>query len=152
MKSVFCFNLILFLAITGNVLAQRNADWGITAGASNYIGEINPQDLSKNPSPAGGMFFRYNFHPRQSIRASFMGLGIRGDGQIPGAMAQSGSGSSFSGFVGEMAGIFEFNFFPYSTEGGGRKIAHSPYLACGLGVAFISTSVTAITQIGRAHV
>ena len=147
MKSKFCFYLVFILAFTCNVSAQRNADWGITAGVSNYIGEINPQDLSKSPSPAGGVFFRYNFHPRHSIRASLMGLGIRGDGNIPAALAQNGNEASFSGFVGEMAGIFEFNFFPYSTEGGGRKIVNSPYLACGVGVAFINTSVTTFTPV-----
>jgi len=142
MKSIFCINLIILLTCAMNVSAQRNADWGITAGASNYIGEINPQDLSRNPSVAGAMFFRYNIHPRHSIRVSLMGLGIRSDGDIPGAHSMNGNEASFSGFVGEMTGIFEFNFFPYSTEGSGRKIVSSPYLACGAGVAFVSTAGT----------
>jgi len=142
MKLIFSISVFLFAFVTG-IFAQRNADWGATLGVSNYIGDLNPIDLSKSPSPAGGIFYRYNIHPRHSIRASLMGFGIKGEGVDPGTQNEV----SFSGFVGEMSGIFEFNFFPYSTDHTGRKLTTTPYLACGIGIAFISTTVTTYTPV-----
>jgi hypothetical protein len=146
MKLLFC--LIAFvLAVPSGALAQRNADWGISAGASTYIGDINPDGLFVLPSPAAGLFFRYNLHPRQSIRASIMGYGIRGDDLVSSNQFQIDRGNSFSGYIGEASVIFEFNFFPYSTSTGGRKIGYTPYLAAGAGVAFINTVVFTYTPV-----
>jgi hypothetical protein len=52
---------------------------------------------------------------------------------------QQARAASFSGFVGEWAAQFEFNFFPYSTRG--KRWNYSPYIAAGAGIAFINTVV-----------
>jgi hypothetical protein len=56
---------------------QQTFDYGVFGGVSSYMGEINPNKLLYSPSPAAGMFFRYNLHPRQSIRTSIIAGGLR---------------------------------------------------------------------------
>jgi hypothetical protein len=126
---------VLSLPLTG----QRNSDYGIFAGTSSYIGDINPNRLLYAPSPAGGLFYRFNLHPRQSIRTNLYMGGLRANDHDFNNAFQQARGASFSGWVGEWAAQFEFNFFPYSTQG--KKWNYSPYIAAGIGVVFINTVV-----------
>jgi hypothetical protein len=128
---------LLFLYITLSVKGQRNSDFGVFGGVSSYIGDINPGRLLYDPLPAGGVFYRYNFHPRQSLRASFIYGGLRGNDLDFNNAFQRARAASFSGTVGEFALQFEFNFFPYSTEG--KRWDFTPYFAGGGGIAFINT-------------
>ena len=137
MKIFFWFILLLFfcLPLTG----QRNTDFGLFAGISSYIGDINPNKLIYSPLPAGGLFYRYNLHPRQAIRTSFFVGGLTAnDLDFKNAFQQSRK-AYFSGTVGEWSAQFEFNFFPYSTQG--KKWNCTPYVAAGAGIAFINTAV-----------
>jgi hypothetical protein len=84
-------------------------------------------------------------HPRHSLKGSLLAGTIAGDDMIAGNDFQSGRGASFSGYVGELAAQFEFNFLPYSTRG--RRWNYSPYLAAGAGIAFISTDVFTYTPV-----
>jgi hypothetical protein len=128
---------LLFLYITISVNGQRNSDFGVFGGVSSYIGDINPGRLLYAPLPAGGVFYRYNLHPRQSLRASFIYGGLRGNDLDFNNSFQRARAASFSGTVGEFAVQFEFNFFPYSTEG--KRWNYTPYFAAGGGIAFINT-------------
>jgi hypothetical protein len=128
---------LLFLYITISVSGQRNSDFGVFGGVSSYIGDINPGRLLYDPLPAGGVFYRYNLHPRQSLRASFIYGGLRGNDLDFNNSFQRARAASFSGTVGEFAVQFEFNFFPYSTEG--KRWNYTPYFAAGGGIAFINT-------------
>ena len=60
------------------------------------------------------LFYRYNFNPRQAVRANLLG----------GYMTPLGS------FAGELGATYEYNFFPYSTFRS-RHIDYSPYIAGG---------------------
>ncbi len=125
---------ILSLSLSG----QRNSDYGIFAGVSSYIGDINPYRLLYSPLPAGGIFYRYNFNPREALRTNLFLGGIRGnDLDFKNAFQQT-RGASFSGTVSEWALQFEFNFFPYSTAG--KRWNFSPYFAAGAGLAFINAA------------
>jgi hypothetical protein len=127
--------VVLSLPLTG----QRNSDYGIFAGTSSYIGDINPGRLLYSPLPAAGLFYRYNLHPRQSIRTNIYFGGLRANDRDFNNAFQQARGASFSGWVGEWAAQFEFNFFPYSTQG--KKWNYTPYFAAGIGIAFINTVV-----------
>ncbi|MDZ7634834.1 MAG: hypothetical protein U5L72_10620 [Bacteroidales bacterium] len=62
--------IILLIATALPALAQRTADYGVSIGAVSYLGDtIN--GLLK-PGPAAQFFYRYNFNPRQAIRANIM--------------------------------------------------------------------------------
>jgi len=133
------FFLSLFYTVTG----QRNADYGVFAGVSSYLGDINPNRLMYSPLPAGGFFYRYNFHPRQALRGNIFFGGIRADDLDFNNSFQQIRDTSFSGTVGELAVQFEFNFLPYSTQG--KLWDFSPYIAAGAGIAFINNGSASFT-------
>ena len=126
--------LILCLSFSIHLSGQRNADYGIFGGVSSYIGDINTSRLLYSPMPAGGFFYRYNFHPRHALRANIFLGGIQGNDQDFNNNFQQERNDFFSGSVTELAVQFEFNFLPYSTQGG--KWDYTPYFAAGIGVAF----------------
>ena len=143
MKKVHWFLLLasLSLPLTG----QRSSDLGVFAGVSSYLGDINPDRLMYAPLPAGGLFYRYNFHPRYSIRTSLLAGGLRANDLDFRNAFQQARAASFSGVVGEFAAKFEFNFLPYSTMG--KRWNYSPYFAAGAGIAFINTAVFAYEPV-----
>jgi hypothetical protein len=136
MKKIFWSSLLIIssLSLTG----QRNSDFGAFLGVSSYLGDINPSKLLYSPLPAGGLFYRYNLHPRQALRASLLFGGLRANDLDFNNSFQRARGASFSGSVGEWALQFEFNFLPYSTQG--KPFNFTPYLAAGAGIAFINTT------------
>jgi len=137
--------IFFFIGLFISAEAQRNSDYGIFAGASSYFGDINPDRLFYSPLPAGGILYRYNFHPRQALRANIFYGGLRGsDSDFDNNFRQM-RGSSFSGSAGELAVQFEFNFLPYSTQG--KIWDFSPYFAAGAGIVFINTVTTSVEPI-----
>ena len=135
MKRLFGF--LLSILLTLSVSGQRSADYGIFGGVSSYMGDINPNRLFYSPGPAGGLFYRYNLHPRQSIRANIFLGGIKAKDIDFNNDFQNVRDSSFKGSVGELAVQFEFNFLPYSTQG--KRWNYTPYFAAGAGIAYFNT-------------
>ena len=141
-KSWISFNekihwLLLFLFLSLSLSGQRNSDYGVFAGVSSYLGDINPNRLLYSPLPAGGIFYRYNLNPRQALRTNIFIGGFRANDLDFNNAFQQARAASFSGTVGEWALQFEFNFFPYSTEG--KRWDFTPYFAAGAGIAFVNT-------------
>jgi hypothetical protein len=102
------------------------------------MGDINTNRLFYSPLPAGGLFYRYNFHPRHSLRTNLFIGGLRGSDLDFNNDFQLARGASFSGTVAEWAVQFEFNFLPYSTQG--KRWNYTPYFAAGAGIVFINTN------------
>jgi hypothetical protein len=119
--------IFLFFLLPLAMVAQRNADYGVFAGVSSYYGDINTSRFLYSPLPAGGIFYRYNLHPRQSLRASLFYGGIRGNDLDFKNDFQRARKAKFSGSVTELAVQFEFNFLPYSTQG--KRWNYTPYFA-----------------------
>jgi hypothetical protein len=141
MKRIHLFLSLLCLSLS--LSGQRSSDYGVFAGVSSYLGDINPNRLLYSPSPAGGIFYRYNFHPRQALRTSIFYGGLKANDLDFNNSFQTARAASFSGTVGEWALQFEFNFLPYSTQG--KIWDFTPYLAAGAGIVFINT--TAFTYV-----
>jgi Domain of unknown function (DUF6089) len=137
MKKNYWFLLLAMFSLP--LAGQRNADFGVFGGVSSYIGDINPDRLMYSPLPAAGFFYRFNFHPRQSLRTSFFFGGIAANDLDFHNAFQQARAASFSGTVGEWSTQFEFNFFPYSTQG--KRWNCTPYIAGGVGITFINTVV-----------
>jgi hypothetical protein len=137
--------LSLLILVTAGSSAQQSSDWGITAGSTTYYGDINPGKIFSSPGVGAGAFYRYNFHPRHSFRASLITATLSGSDLNSDNTFYYERGESFSGIITEMAGIFEFNFFPYSTAG--KRWGSSPYLAGGLAICFINTGVNTYSPV-----
>jgi hypothetical protein len=137
--------ILLFFWFSLSLSGQRSSDYGVFAGVSSYLGDINPNRLLYSPLPAGGIFYRYNLHPRQSLRANIFIGGLRANDLDFKNIFQQTRAASFSGLVGEFALQFEFNFFPYSTQG--KQWNYTPYFAAGGGVAFVNTTNSALIPV-----
>jgi hypothetical protein len=127
---------LLMLAVT--LSGQRNADYGLLGGVTSCLGDINPNRLLYAPRLAGGIFYRYNFHPRQSLRADILYGGLEGNDLDFNDDFQLARGASFSGSVTEFAVQYEFNFFPYSTMG--KVWNFTPYFAAGVGGVYVNVN------------
>ncbi len=138
MKRVCLF--FLLISISPVIFGQREADFGVFAGTSSYFGDINSSRLFYSPGPAAGVFYRYNFHPRHSLRTNLYFGSLSGNDLDFSNDYQTQRAKSFSGTIGEWAVQFEFNFLPFSTRG--KRWNYSPYLAAGAGIVFINTVVT----------
>ena len=136
MGKLYWFIIIICISVTAS--GQRKANFGVFAGMSTYMGDINPTRFMYSPLPAGGLFYRYNFHPRQALRTNFFVGGLRADDLDFNNDFQILRAASFSGYIGEWALQFEFNFLPYSTQG--KRWNYTPYFAAGAGIAFINTT------------
>lgn len=136
MKKLLWFLPIFLISV--QITGQRSADYGIFGGVSSYIGDINTNRLFYSPLPAGGIFYRYNLHPRQAIRTNFFVGGLRADDLDFNSSFHTSRNAAFSGGVAELAVQFEFNFLPYSTQG--KRWNYTPYFAAGAGIALISTN------------
>lgn len=137
--------IFFFIIISITCAGQRNSDYGVFAGVSSYIGDINPGRLLYDPLPAGGLFYRYNFHPRYSIRGNLLVGGLKANDNDFNSTFQQVRGASFSGTVEEFSAQFEFNFLPYATTG--KRWNFSPYFAAGAGIAIINTVSTAYQPV-----
>jgi hypothetical protein len=133
-RSEFVFLLLLIsLMLNG----QRKSDYGVFGGISSYYGDINSTKPLYAPLPAAGMFYRYNLNPRQSVRANLFAGGLQGSDKDFNNDFQQTRNASFSGMVAELAAQFEFNFFPYATDG--KRWNYTPYIAGGMGMSLVNT-------------
>ena len=135
--------LLLFLCLSLTLSGQQSSDIGAFAGVSYYFGDINPNRQFYSPLPAGGIFYRFNLHPRQSLRTNLFIGGLSGNDLDFNNSFQQTRKKVFSKTVLEGALQFEFNFLPYTT--GGRLWDYTPYIAGGAGITFINT--TAFTYV-----
>ncbi len=143
MKRVILFFLIAL--IPSGISGQRNADYGATGGVTSYIGDINPCKLLYSVQPAAGLFYRYNLNPREALRINFLSGGIAGNDLDFNNAFQQSRANSFSGTIWEWSTTFEFNFFPYHTQG--KRWKSTPYLAAGAGIVFINTTGFTYTAV-----
>lgn len=119
MRRTIIITILILMALPA--LPQRTADYGISGGMITYLGEQNPLNAFFRPGPAAQFFYRYNFNPRQAVRANLLG----------GYMTPLGS------FAGELGATYEFNFFPYSTFRS-RRVDYTPYIAGGAALSVMS--------------
>ena len=117
--------IIIFMTLLAlPALSQRTADYGVSLGMVNYIGDLNPLNVFYKPGPAAQFFYRYNFNPRQAVRANL----------IAGYLSPLGAP------LGELGATYEFNFFPYSTFRS-RTVDYTPYIAAGAAFSAVHNQV-----------
>ena len=92
--------IFFFVSLSLTAVAQRNSDYGVFLGVSSYMGDINPSKIMYSPLPAGGIFYRYNLHPRHALRASIFAGGLRANDLDFNNNFQKTRAASFSGIVG----------------------------------------------------
>ncbi len=131
---VSIFTLMISILTTFNLSAQKNSDIGVFAGTSYYMGDLNPSVHYSLPAFAIGPIYRYNFNPRNSLRAHGFYHGLAGSySDYIGYNSDNVTPEFASKFV-DLGLDFEFNWKPYKTAY--RKTKSSPYIFGGIGYGF----------------
>lgn len=143
MHRILAAILLLFVSISA--WAQENADFGVSLGVSTYMGDINPSKFFYNPKPAGGVFYRYNFHSRHALRTNLNIATFEADDLDFDNAYQQNRNMRFEGDIAELISQFEFNFLPYSTNG--KTWDFTPYMAAGFGVALFDSETVSINPV-----
>ena len=108
----------------------QKSELGAMAGASFYLGDLNPAKVFGMSKPAGGIIYRYNFTPRWAIRANILFAQVAGDDNITNKHYERNL--SFKSPITEIGVMAELNFFKLYNERG--KNFFSPYLFGGIAV------------------
>lgn len=91
----------------------RQRELGFYAGASYYLGDLNPRGHFLNSHPAGGVFFRYSTNYRYAFRFGFNYGTISASDASSKEPNQLERNLSFRSRVYELSSIAEFNFVEY---------------------------------------
>jgi hypothetical protein len=130
------------------VLAQHTSELGVGVGATNYKGEVSPQFQWQNSRPAITVFYRRDVSVPVTLRASLTTGFLRAtDANVEGVGGgipplQNYRQLSLSGGLVEAAGVVEYNFLDYHDRKDKQRMHLSPYLFAGLGIYYVSTTVS----------
>jgi hypothetical protein len=136
----------LFLATPAS--AQHTSELGIGVGTTNYKGEVSPQFQWQNSRPALTIFYRRDVSVPVTLRASVTTGFLRAtDANVEGANGavpplQNYRQLSLKGGLVEAAGVVEYNFLDYHERKDQHRMHLSPYLFAGLGLYYVSTTVS----------
>jgi uncharacterized protein DUF6089 len=115
--------------------AQRQYDVGVYAGASYYMGEINPAKQLYKPRQNLGALYRYIFNNRYAVKAQINRARIVADDLSSNSEFQIERAESFKYNIWDFSIQAEFNFLEYNTTD--MKNRYSPYVTTGIsGIVF----------------
>jgi hypothetical protein len=125
--------ILLSISLIGYSQRMRNySEIGPSIGMSYYMGDLNPGTPFFMSKLAGGLNFRYNYHPRWAWRLTANYLRIAASDAESDNRQQQVRNLSFQSNVYEFSPAIEFNFFPY--EIGNSYYPATPYVFWGLGL------------------
>jgi len=132
------FSCLLLTALSFGVHAQmestvQEGEFGITAGAAHYFGDLNPNIHLNRPKIAVGLFFRKQFGNYVAARVSghFAQLGYS-DVYNTQNEFEHRRNLSFNTNIWELALQGDFNFFKFVP--GDARFRYTPYVTFGVGV------------------
>ena len=132
MKGYLLSVFVLFSCV--QLYGQKGYELGVLAGASFYVGDLNPNYSLKTPGPSLMVLGRYNFNNRTSIRADIAaGRLIGKDNLSENAFQKARNLSVRTDYIDGSIDL-EFNFFPYIH--GSRNYYFTPYVFGGLGFTY----------------
>ena len=129
---------ILFLITLGyNVSAQRydyiqQGEFGITAGAAHYFGDLNTRAAINRPKPALGIFFRKQFGNYTGLRVIAHYAQVGYSDVYSKNDYQKTRNLSFNSNIWELSVLGDFNFFKFIP--GDPDHLFTPYITLGVGV------------------
>src|ERR1044071_4351584 len=120
------------LLIGGAAQAQYNWDFGVSFGASNYLGDIGGGMLTRRDfvadmkvqetRPTVGVFARYKLGPMFSLKNNFTWARVAGDDKLTTNPARNARNLNFRNDILELASVVQYNF--YQINDLGRSIHH----------------------------
>ena len=132
MKGTILFTLLSILSFP--VFSQKGYEVGVLAGASWYVGDLNPNYGLKTPEPTLQLLGRYNFNTRTSLRMDIAAGRLAGRDSLSENPFQQARNLSFRSEYIESSINLEFNFFNYVH--GSRNQYFTPYIYGGFGFVY----------------
>lgn len=134
-KSGFIILLLSILALhAGAQTFYTTTEYGFSAGASQYFGDLNDNYGFKFTRPAGGFFIRKLINPFIAIRGSVNYTHVGYADKYSDNAFNKTRNLSFQSDIVEIVAQSEFNFFRFST--GELNSRFTPYLTGGLGAFY----------------
>lgn len=135
LRTLACLFAVLFFL--GNARAQTyysGSEYGISAGGSQYFGDLNDEYGFRFIRPAAGAFVRYHLNPYISLKAGLNYTHTGYSDQYSSNPYSQKRNLSFQSDIYEGVVQAEFNFFRFSTGEIGNR--WTPYLTGGIGVFY----------------
>lgn len=146
----------IFLGTAAELAAQslltERMEVGVHAGASHYIGEINPGIMGAQPFSAG-LSGKYYFNPMSHVDRTW-GLRldanftrIAGDDADSDNVVRRNRGLNFTNKIIELAALAEFQFYNYRAT----RVTHlfTPYVFAGIGGIYHNPKADVPSGTGR---
>ena len=115
-----------------------NADFGAFAGASYYMGDINPRGQFYRPGLALGAVAKFNFTEFHSVRLNAFWGQLKGDDLDFNNEYQQIRAHNFETTLLDVHAGYEFNFIPYIVKR--NSTAHTAYVFAAAGYSLILAS------------
>lgn len=125
---------VILLFASTQLYSQKGYELGVLAGASFYVGDLNPNYSLKTPGPSIAVLGRYNFNNRTSIRADIAAGRLIGKDHLSENAFQKARNLSMRTDYIDGSIDLEFNFFPYIH--GSRNYYFTPYVFGGFGFTY----------------
>jgi hypothetical protein len=133
-KRIVITSVLLFFILGVNA---QTLETGLFAGASYYLGDINPGKHFDQSLFAAGAIARYNQDNRWAFRLSFLLGQVQAADEL--RKVVENRELAFTSRITEFSGVIEFNFFPYET--GSDENYYTPYIFAGVGVFFFQPQI-----------
>lgn len=137
------FLLIHFFLISFSILGQKNGEFGIFAGASYYMGDVNPYRHFYSSKPAFGALFKHNVNEYFSLRAGFTYGILQGNDLDFNNTFQLSRAHNFEAVFIDLGIQAEFNFLPFTVKR--FEKAATPYVTSGFAYTFIAGEATELS-------
>ncbi len=127
----FCLIVICSCVFVPNAVAQ-GWEFGINAGASSYVGDLNPVNPAKISGINTGVFGRYNLDPYWSFGLYYNFGNIAADDSKSKDLYYQKRNLRFKTDLHELSAQATLHFFNYLPASEGKRL--TPYLQAGFGI------------------
>ena len=134
----YLLSLLFLFSLFGGAVAQtdfgnvQQGEFGITAGAAHYFGDLNTRVSLNRPKPALGLFYRKQFNNYLALRISAHYAQLGYSDIYSKNSYQNSRNLSFNTDIIEFAVHGDFNFFKFVP--GDPEFSFTPYATIGVGV------------------
>lgn len=129
--------MLTFAATAHTQDLEYKMEVGGALGGSFYLGDANFTGLFKDMSAMGGIVARYNLNPRMALKGNLVAAGIAGTTKGSEYHIPGNSEIDFSRTLYDLGAQFEYNFFPYGSGGGYKRLYRlTPYITMGMGFTY----------------
>ncbi|MBC7423300.1 MAG: outer membrane beta-barrel protein [Ferruginibacter sp.] len=130
--SILLFTLIEGAFAQTDYATVQQGEFGITAGAAHYFGDLNTRAQLNRPKPAIGVFYRKQFNNYLALRVSAHYAQVGYSDIYSKNAYQQARNLSFNSDIVEFAVSGDFNFFKFVP--GDPEFSFTPYATIGVGI------------------